>query len=225
MRNMIAVGVAVAILVMGGLMLTVGDELVPVAQVSPVAASRDFTAGALNGNVPTIAYDTQRAYTMIVLPPGAGAWSQRVLNTFASDPIVRAKSIVRLHNADASFVSRWGGAFPEASAGNPVVCVLQEAAGQVRSVYKMPMTGEINLADELRRVQTTLANLNCPLCPKPNTPTPTPTPPAPSDAPTMPPLANTPPGTTPSEADDNKAGLILIGIVALVAGAVAYYRD
>ena len=227
-RNAIAIGLTIALLAIGGLCLVAGDELASTQLVSvsaTPAVGKDFVAGAINGNVPSIAYDTNRAYTMIVLPAnGGGLYGKQIVELFGGDPTIRNQSVVRIHNADAPFLARWGGSFPEAVAGTPTVCVLQEAGGQVRSVYKMPMGPETFGLEELKRVQAVLASI-CPCTPKP-APTPGPGPgPMPNNQPTMPPLNNTPPGTGPADADD-KSGLVLIAIVGLVAGAMAYYaRD
>ena len=224
-RNSIAVAFVVAILAGGGLFVSLGEDQSQsqALAVSPATyAGPGQYAGAIDGNVPTIASDNVRAYTMIVLPPNSASdpFCQQVVQAFGGNATIRGRSIVKLHNADSNFCYRWGRAFESATRGYPMVAVMHECGDTARCVDYVTLSAKSNLASEVNRITKAIVevNINDPFCPKP-APAPAP---GPNNQPTLPPLDDKP--ATPELASDDKAGLILVAVVAAIAGLVSYYK-
>lgn len=223
-RNSIAVAVIVAVIAAGGLFLSMSEDQPSTLAMSPVA--NEVFAGAINGNVPTIAYDNVRVYTQIVLPPGSAndPFCQQVNQTFGGNPTLRNRSIVRLNYADQNFAYKWGRSFESAARGYPMVAVFYECGDKVQSVDYVTLSPKSDLSSALSKIVKAVVEINinrppCPCTPKPPGPGPAPN----NPNPTLPPLDNHP--SDPQDlVSDNKAGLILVACVALIAGLVAYYK-
>ena len=146
---------------------------------------------------------------MIVLPANNAHPSQEVLTKFGGDPVLRSKSVVKLHQYNALFPD-WQPYFTEAAQGYPTVVIMQEAGKQAREVHRVVCNAKTNIADAVHDCRKLVDKL-CPKCPQP---APTPSPSQPSQ-PSLPPLVDVP--AEPEEDNDFLLFAVLVGgLVALV---------
>jgi hypothetical protein len=189
------------------------DREMPI-NVTPIAA------GAINGSVPTIQYDNMRVYVQIALPMQPSPLSDKVLQTFGGDAVIRQNSIVRVNKSDKNFEEYWGDGFIEAKQGIGCVAIILENGGQVQALWKAPVTSEQDLNSLVKQCQAKLldVNLNCPNCPKPSPSTPST--PSPQTNPSLPPIPNSvgPDAVKPSGETDWG----MVGLVAAVSGFLSW---